>query len=511
MDAITSGNPDRGLLLLALRALFRRRRLFVGILVTSIAAVAAWAVLAKRQYRSEMKFIVHSARSNAVLSPDHDNTSVLMVVSEEQLNSELEILQSEDVLSKVADPSWDPALASSRSNKELKEHAKRLASFTKRLTVEPIRKADVISLSYLASTPQEARDTLTTLAATYLVQHERLQRPTGTSLFYDEEASRYKREWSTAVADLVSFQQLHQLVSVADVEEKLQKAIAEGEEALRKTQVQLGENNARMHEGARVLKGLPTRQQSQQRALPSQLLIQQLRTQLASFRNHRTELLTRYGASDRLVLEVDQQISDTNRAIESAVTEKSMEDTTDINPPWQQLTTSMVEGTVEHQGLLGTESSVRSELGALRTSLSEVQSLTLTFEQLRAHSEQAQANFEAFAEKRDRAHVEDAMDAGKLLNVTVMETPTLSFTPARPHRLLTLALGLPTGLFLAFSAVYFVEAGRNTFATPRELEAVMQEPVLATIPFDGKLCYALTGNTLLLALALPDPPTSITY
>lgn len=499
MEAATFEHSDRSFVLVAVRTLFRNKGVFVWTLLSCLALIAAITVVTKRQYRSEMKFIVHSTRSNAVISPDHATNSVLMVVSEEELNSELEILQSEDVLSKVADPSWDPQ-APSRSSRQLKEHSKRLAYFTKHLTVDPIRKADVISLSYVARTPKDARDTLALLASTYLAQHERLQRPSGTSNFFEEEASRYEREWKRSIDELVGFQQLHHLVSVADVEEKLQKAIADEEDLLRKNEAKLGESTARQEEAIKILKEVPARQQSQQRTLPSQLLIQQLRSQLMSLTNHRTELLTRYAPSDRLVVEVNQQIIDTDRAIEGAVTESSVENTTDINPPWQQLKTSLVQGRVERVGLLRTESGARSVLAALRSRLSEVQSLSPNFEELRSRSEHAQANFETFAEKRDRARVEDEMDARKLLNVTIMENPTLSYRAARPRPLLNLALGVPTALFFAVAVLYLMEAGRTTFAAPYELEEAIQGFVVATIPFESESTFFSAPDSLATAV-----------
>jgi uncharacterized protein involved in exopolysaccharide biosynthesis len=467
--------------LTVLESAFRFKRLLVWTFVVCVLGVAAFTLLTPRQYRSEMKFIMQSARSSAVISPDRTTSSMLASVSEEQLNSELAMLQSEDVLSKVADPGWDPALARTRSKAELKQHAKLLTSFTKHLTVDPIGKSDVMSLSFGASSAAEAQDTLNRLAAAYLDQHERLQRRSGTASFYEEQAARYKEQWNAAVNNLVAFQNAHHLVSVQDVEESLEKALADDEAALRINATHLNETAAAMATAKDALAGVPNRQQTQNRTVPSQLLVQQLKTQLVGLNNHRTELLTRYTPSNRLVAEVDQQIADTNRAIENASAEESHEATTDINPTWQHLKTAMVDNEVEYSSLTGGRASLQQELGGIRSQLAAVQLLAPTFEQLRSNAEQAQANYEAFLEKRDRADVDDALDAHKFLNVSVLETPTLPYTPAKPKPLLNALLGIPTALFLAICLVYLAEAGRQTFATPEELEAAMRQPVLATV------------------------------
>ena len=67
------------------------------------------------------------------------------------------------------------------------------------------------------------------------------------------------------------------------------------------------------------------------------------------------------------------------------------------------------------------------------------------------------------------------------MNVVVAEQPTLSYIPVRPKPLVNAVLGMVTALFLGLCAVYLAEAGRNTVATPRELEAASQYPVLATL------------------------------
>jgi uncharacterized protein involved in exopolysaccharide biosynthesis len=406
---------------------------------------------------------------------------VLESVSEEQLNSELAILQSDDVITKVADPSWNPSLARSQSRDELKRHSKLITSFTKHLTVDPIGKSDVMSLSFVASNANEAQDALNRLAAAYFEQHERLQRRSGTSGFYEQEASRYKNEWTAAVNHLVRFQNAHHLVSVQDIEEKLEKAIGDDEAALRVNATRMSESIAALAKAQDILSTVPVRQKTQDRAVPSQLLVQQLKTQLVELNNHRTELLTRYTPTNRLITEVNQQIADTNHAIEGANTEVSHEDTTDINPTWQHLKTSMVENEVDYNSLIGGRKTLQEELGSLRSQLAAVQLLAPEFEQLRSDSEQAQANYEAFLEKSDRANVEDALDAHKFLNVNLLENPTLPYTAVRPKPLLNALLGIPTAAFLAMAIVYLAEVGRQTFATPEEVEATMQQPVLATV------------------------------
>jgi hypothetical protein len=78
-----------------------------------------------------------------------------------------------------------------------------------------------------------------------------------------------------------------------------------------------------------------------------------MRTLLVQLQNRRTELLTRYTPTDRLVGEVDQEIADTSNSLKAALAQKGQEDTTDVNPAWQGVKSSLVEGSIDREALLG--------------------------------------------------------------------------------------------------------------------------------------------------------------
>src|SRR5271163_202072 len=83
---------------------FRQRRLvaltFLGIFVGAMLG----AVLLPRKYEAEMKILVNRERVDAVVTPDPDNVNgpgIVPAVSEEDLNSEVELIKSRDLLERV--------------------------------------------------------------------------------------------------------------------------------------------------------------------------------------------------------------------------------------------------------------------------------------------------------------------------------------------------------------------------------------------------------------------------
>jgi polysaccharide biosynthesis protein PslE len=478
---LTKGSPVR----VFADGLFRHSRIFAAVLIIVLLSVAAWTLLAKKQYRSEMKLLLENNRSNAVITPDRSATPTVTEITEPQLNSELEVLDSEDVLGAVADPSWATLSPSAKGTPEaLKLHEKRLADFRKRLKIDPARKSNVITVSLTAPSPAEATATLGRFSSAYLTHRKLLSRPSGTSNFFADEAHRYQEVWEQANRQLVEFQQQNHLVSVSQAEEALSKTLSNYEDDLQANRSSLSELNGRVSASSHAAVTVAQRQPTQRRVIFNQASVDQMRGVLVQLQNRRTELLTRYKPTDRLVEEVDQQIANTTASMNAALALKGSEDTTDVNPAWQQVQSALVQGRIERQALTAKASSLQSSISDLRGRLSQLQALDVAFNALEEKADQARSNFEVFSEKRDQAQIEDAMDERKLINIAVAESPTSTFSPASPKPLLIAALGVLTALFLASGAFYLAESSRTSVASARELESLSRYPVLATVP-DG--------------------------
>jgi succinoglycan biosynthesis transport protein ExoP len=397
------------------------------------------------------------------------------------VNSELEILRSHDVLDPVADPAWEKLPANQRDASAIRRHEALLAAFDKRLEVEPVRKTNVISVSLRARDPEEARKSLQHLSDAYLEQHRRMERPAGASSFFAAEAERYRSAWNEASHELVDFQQEHQLFSLQQRETDIEGKINSAQGDLLTAEASLKELDARLAESAQRMHAMANRQTTQDKAQPNLQSMQQLTTMVTDLENRRTVLLTNYKAGDRLVRELDQQIAFTKAQLNDATTVKSHEVTTDIDPLWQQLRTAYAEADIGRRAAAARRAAVAAQLATLNQNLAGLQELDVRFNNLEEQVKERKENFELYAEKRDQSQIADEMDEQGLMNVVVAQQPTWSYQPARPKPLINALLGAVTALFLGFCAVYVAEAGRNTVATPRELDAASRYPVLATL------------------------------
>jgi uncharacterized protein involved in exopolysaccharide biosynthesis len=490
---------------IATEVFFRHKRLFLGVFSLVILVTVTVSFLMSKQYTSEMKFLVQNARGNVVVTPERTNPiNVVSEVTEAQVNSELEILRSHDVLDPVADPAWEKLPVNQRDTAAICRHEALLAVFDKKLETEPVRKTNVISVTFRASTPEEARNSLQHLADAYLEQHRRMQRPVGASSFFTSEAERYRKEWDEASRTLVNFQQEHQLSSLQQREGDLEVKINKAGDDLLTSEASIGELDGRLAESTRRINTMSMRHTTQDTAEPHMQSMQQLTTMMTDLENRRTALLTNYKPEDRLVRELDRQIAFTKAQYNEAAATKSHQVTTDVDPVWQQLRTEHAQANLGRRAAVSRHAAVVAQLAMLKQDLGGLQELDVQFNNLDAQVKERKENYDLYVEKRDQSLIADAMDERGLMNVVVAQQPTWSYLPARPKPLTNAMLGTVTALFLGFCAVYLAEAGRNTVATPHELDSASRYPVLATLSAEsGRISRGAEGTVVSREHALP--------
>ncbi len=469
-------------------AAFRYRRLWVLSVLGLLGLTFLYLLLSPREYRSEMAILVQNRRGADQITPQRtSDTMIVDEVTEEQINSEIEVLQSRSLANRVVDPNWTDESAAHMTAEQLRQHDKAIDNFYKHLSVQMVRKSNVIDATYTASDPHVASLMLTRLMNAFLAKQREIGHSPGAAHFFAAQAANYKQQLDQAQQKLAQFQQNQQIVSLDDTEQTLNRQIADAQDQLRATQAQISEISQQIDTQTFQLHRVPTRQATLNRSVPNEYSIEQLQTMLAQLQNQRTSLLTKFTPQDRFVQEVNKKISDTQAALNSARSMRSEERSTDVNPVWQQLTGSIVQNEDSRRGLQARDAALTAQLNQLQSKLASVEGSTVSYTTLKQQVSELQNNYQIFSQKRDEAAVSNAMDADRLLNVAVAQSPTFSVTPYRPKPVVDSVLGGFTAVFLSCFLVFFAEMGRSTIATPRELDRAARYPVLATVPLESTL------------------------
>src|SRR5712691_8054308 len=137
-------------------ALFRRRALVLSIFLIVVVGTAIVTFLLPNKYESRTKILVKNQRVDVAITAEQTGgappPTVENEVSENQINSEIELLTSKDLLTEVVkECGLDRSSNSSFWKKTIPDGVrteKAVNDLSKDLVITPVKKANVISISY---------------------------------------------------------------------------------------------------------------------------------------------------------------------------------------------------------------------------------------------------------------------------------------------------------------------------------------------------------------------------
>jgi uncharacterized protein involved in exopolysaccharide biosynthesis len=467
--------------------LFRQRWPMLAAFALIVIAVAVSGVWVPK-YEAQMKILALRQRSDAMVTPSANAPDQFSndQVSEEDLNSEVELLNSDDLLRKVVLTTGLAGQSGPSVNSEGEVRiAKAVRKLGKDLKIEPIRKTNVISVSYQARDPELAAKVLKALAAAYMEKHLEVHHLSGEFKFFDQQTERYKQGLDQAQEQLTDFTRGTGVVSAEIERDSALHQADDFDSTARQAQTTLLETEQRVRALQGELQSIQPRMTTVVRNSDNPQLLEQLKSTLLNLELKRTELLTKYEPTYPLVQEVDQQIADAKAAISAEESKPIRDQTTDQNPDYLWVQAELTKAQAD---LSGFKARAVAAAGVAANYHEEAQRLgqnEIVQDNLLTAAKTQEANYLLYVQKREEARISDALDQRGILNVSLAEQPVV---PALPKRsplaiaLLTLLLAGTFGLSTAF-VLDFIDP---TFRTPDELAGYLGTPVLAALPKGGE-------------------------
>jgi uncharacterized protein involved in exopolysaccharide biosynthesis len=477
-----------------LRPLFRHR--FVVLLTFStvflVSILVAWG-WATHYWVATMQVVVGRERLEPAVTPQPTAAvqEASKVVTTDDVDSEVALLQGRDMLREVAQTCKLAAEGSSfSSSKDPHDQdfrrAAALEDATKALTasikVEAQKTSRVIDVRYGSTlSPENAACVLQTLAKLYFQKHLRLQRPAGTLDFFAQETDKYQRALAESENQLVRFSETEGVAAPEILRASLAQQLVSSEASLHQTRQTIAADQQRIENLRNQMALTPSRASTSETSLAANTLLEQLHSSLLASQLKKTHLLMKYEPSYPLVKEVDEEIATTNSAIADAERTKYLNTTTDRDQTFEYL----------RQDLARTEADSASEQArafALQTSLHDMQLEIVKLEaksvQQAALLREAKANEEnylLYLTKREQERTSDALDDKRIANVAIAVAPEVPVLPARDPKSIMFA-GFWGAFFSAIVAGYLAELADPSFRSSSEVEQILNIPILAAVP-----------------------------
>jgi uncharacterized protein involved in exopolysaccharide biosynthesis len=444
-------------------------------------------VFAGARYQAQMKILVRRGRADAPVSAGQnaplDLTRIAM--TEEELNSEVELLRDDEVLRKVVEENgvhgrdWFHFLRLGEGHAERVERAAR--RLAKKLKVEPVKKTDLITISYAAEDPQQAAKVLQSVANAYLEKHTVVHRPGGEVRFFEQQTAESRRQLEEAEGKLLQFTAAHGVVAAAQERDLALTKLSEMDASYRQTRIDLTETQERVWELQSQLTAQPERTTTQVRIADNPELMKALKSNLLDLQQKRTQLLTKFEPSHRLVQEVDQQITQAEAAIATENTSPLRDETTDKNAHYEWAKSELQRAQVQLKALQARAAATGVQEAAYRAAARQLGDEAITQDDLLNAEKAAQENYLLYVKKQEEARMADALDQRGIVNVAIAEQPVAPALPLLSTWTLLAVVVVAAGAAgagAAFAADYVDPA----FRTPDDVLTYLNAPVLASLP-----------------------------
>ncbi|HEY7098490.1 MAG TPA: hypothetical protein VH437_17320 [Terriglobales bacterium] len=486
---------------------FRRRVLMRRAFLVSLMGCLLAVMIFGIQYQSEVEIMVkRDTRVEPSATPDDSPRPIAAGDSNQttlEINTEQELFLQWDVLAKVVDDCpvlwqghdkpWTPlvrAVKRAIPGYEQKEIGDAAVKLSKALTISPIPTSGILQVQYSASDPIDSTCVMQSLTRNYMAKHLAINRPqTKLYDFFSQQTDMYQKRLQNAEAKLLELARKQDLASAGLQRDQAVQQESNFLATLRTTEATIAQTKEQIRQLESAKATTDPRVSTVQRRSDNAALLSTLKSSLNQLELQRSDYLSKYDPSYRLVQQVEQQIAETKTAIAAQEQGQLRDDTTDRNPVYAWADSDLAKAqaslpSLEAQRNANAQNVAKYTKEALAYNEGEV-AVSDLMREVKAEEQ----NYLLYLGKREQARISDKLDEERVLNVVVAEPPTLPAVPTYSPLLLIVVCFILAGLVAVGSALT-ADYLDSSFRTPDEVREVLRIPVFASIPVSD----SATGN-----------------
>ena len=482
----------------ALTVVFKRRAVIATFFVAVMSAVVVVTFVIAPTYEVSAAIVLKKTRADVSLKEGPGT------VTEEEVNSETQLLQSRPLIEEVLKTlqvgnEEKPKDAFQRATAWMYERLRgyRLSPFEglvlelqRKLTVTPIRKSNVVEISYRSQDPVWATNVVRTFTEKHLETRSRVYQPPQAAAFFEEQVRASKERLVQREKELEDFLE-HADVTVIKGPAGTESLAAQktaGLQQMSDLQNRLAETSAAVHEYEETVATLEERLSSEPDRLPSANRLnldparEEVEKELVGLQMRRDELIQKYTSDNRLVRDIDTRIALAQGRLTQLQQRMGGIDRTEPNPVYQQLRTDMLRARANMEGARARRDTLYAQIAAFRHAGERMNAKSLELERLRRELNTAEEAYNLYQKKSEEARISTAMDQEKILSVSIARPATLPLRPVAPNKRLNLVLGLFLAIVGSLGLAFGLEYLDHTFTSGLDVERRLGIPLLASIP-----------------------------
>ena len=487
----------------AIAVLGYRKWLIAGIYSAVLILTSAYCFFWPPTYQADVHLLVKHDREDPVVSSDQSSIRPLVkpAVTEEDLNSEQDIMKSRAVLERtVADTAFDkipehwllhllntPLVSLGelydsyhyQSRPTSRETA--IARLSARLNVLAEKKSSILFVTLQGSSPQQAKTVLESLVRNYIAQNLAVHRQTNAENVFAVEAERTRQELENVERRMEQIRPGGTTGSLALERDAALKQVADFESEWRKASALARQNKAKVSTEEGELSRLPAHLITEERTVPNQLAIGNLSSQVLSLQLRAGELSDKYLPESRLVKQADAQRERAENMLRAETEHPMHEQTKALNQVFAGVQQGLLMDRAASSGSFALESSMLRSYQQLSDRLDRVNRAVSEVQVLDRERRSLEETYQLYRRRYEESRMEDQLNQNQVVNVRTLEPVYVEPSPVKPNIKLIVKLALAGGLLASILLAFAAEAYANRVRSSQHLESLIEAPVFATL------------------------------
>jgi uncharacterized protein involved in exopolysaccharide biosynthesis len=245
---------------------------------------------------------------------------------------------------------------------------------------------------------------------------------------------------------------------------------------------QAGETKNRIRQLRRQLRTTPETIAQGEVVDHNPILINTLEARLVELELKEKQLLTKYTADSRLVLNTKEEIQIVRQKLADQEAKRYESSRSGINPTYQGVQAELLRNEAEFKAIEAKSAVLKNRLGHHSRELEKLNQIEVNYNQLQQEVEVDRQNYRLYLTRYEESRISEAMDTEKISNISLVAPAQAPLHPVSPKKglniLFSILLGGFGGLILAFGLEFF----NDSFERPEDIERYLQTQVLTCIP-----------------------------
>jgi uncharacterized protein involved in exopolysaccharide biosynthesis len=469
--------------------LFRRKRLILVTFFSILILTIVTAAIMGPSYSSRMAILVNRERLDPLVSTQATTQLITAdnPVTAEEINSEVELLQSRDVLEKVvvANHLDQPGTFSITDflmpwQTQQDRHERAVKKLAKKLKIEAVTKTNLIEISYKSPDPNRSYAVLKSLADFYMSKHVSVHRPVGSYEFFAAQTDKYHKQLEDAETKLRRFGSENQVAAPEDQKSDLANQVADSVGILHLAEQQVAADQQRIASDRAQMRSTEPRSVTLQASAANDKLIEDLNASLLAAQLKRTQLAAKFAPSYPLVREADEEIAQASNAVQAAEQRRYVTETTDRDPTFELLREDIAKTQADLSAQQATLAATRHSIASIQGEMVRLDQLSISQQDLQREAKADESNYLIYMGKREEELTSNALDSTRIANVAIAVPPAIPVLPVLSWPLIIL-IALGSAMVLSVAMGYTVDHLDSSFHTPAEVIDILGIPVVVTV------------------------------